>query len=384
MSSASRIVGNTRVYYLSKFGWIGITITSIFLSWQIYGLSFVDILLLQGIFGLFMLFFEFPSGIIADIGKRKDIVSSGYIMIAIGSLIYGFADNFTEFVIAEAFFALGLSFISGSDSANLWDTFLEDDNEIGAKKTIAKGRTINILSAAVMISIGGLLSSINLILPFYICAMANIILAILWYSAYEPERIKQESKNTVIKDTVKLLHNNIFLSTLFAYLILSTVLRILFWAYIPKMQRINLSVEFFGIIIGLGGLVAGSVSAYLSRKPNYSVKVNIISYISAFIGTLLFVTHNTLIAFIIALVMQQIARGIISVDNIFKINEVASSDIRASAISMNSSIGSIFYLIFTFSFSIFELSFDQTLIVNLLILIVFYIIMLLLKINSSE
>ncbi|MCY3414118.1 MAG: MFS transporter [Candidatus Heimdallarchaeota archaeon] len=367
---------NTGIYYFSKIGWLALYVTAVVLTWQLYGLSFSQILLLQGLFGLFMFILEFPSGVLADITSRKNVVAFGHLCIAFGTLLYATATSFGNFLLAEATLAMGLASISGSDTANIWDTYLEYNEEATAKKIIARGRSINIITAAILISLGGFASQIYLALPFHIVAVISAINALLWFSAHEPLRVKKDTGNETMRETLYLLNNPKFLEALFGMGIISISLRIAFWAYIPQMQRIELEELYFGVYIGVGASIAGLTSWLISTRGRYSNTLLYLAYIASFIGILFFTLNMTFIIFILALALQQFARGVLSVVVIIQTNEVSGSDVRASAVSLISSLGSIMYLLFTVSIDLFHLSFDTTMRVNVGTISIILIILL--------
>ncbi len=93
------------------------------------GLSMQQIFLLQGCFGLVMACFEFPSGYIADrLGYRTSLLAAAVLNL-VGWSIYLFADSFLALLLAEAVLGIGMSLISGTDAALMYESLLETDRE---------------------------------------------------------------------------------------------------------------------------------------------------------------------------------------------------------------------------------------------------------------
>lgn len=93
------------------------------------GLDMAEILLLQGLFGLSMAVFEFPSGYIADrVGYRRTLISASVVSVA-GWLVYSVADTLGTVLLAEVLLGLSLSLVSGCDSALLYESLLETGDE---------------------------------------------------------------------------------------------------------------------------------------------------------------------------------------------------------------------------------------------------------------
>ncbi|WP_176761027.1 MFS transporter [Desulforhopalus singaporensis] len=81
-----------------------------------------DIYLLQAIYSVSVAVMEIPSGYLADIVGRKKTLILGAILGTAGFVIYSFSHGFTGFLTAEIILGLGGSFISGADSAMLFDS----------------------------------------------------------------------------------------------------------------------------------------------------------------------------------------------------------------------------------------------------------------------
>lgn len=86
------------------------------------GLADYDLLILQSIYSFSVAFMEIPSGYFADVIGRKKTLLIGSILGTIGFAIYASTSGFIFFLLAELILGLGQSFISGADSALLFDT----------------------------------------------------------------------------------------------------------------------------------------------------------------------------------------------------------------------------------------------------------------------
>lgn len=93
------------------------------------GMSLTEIMLLQGFFGFILALFEFPSGYLADrIGYRRSlVVASGFFVLAWTT--YVFATSIPHAILAELAMGVGMSLVSGSDSAMLYESLLATDRE---------------------------------------------------------------------------------------------------------------------------------------------------------------------------------------------------------------------------------------------------------------
>jgi MFS family permease len=93
------------------------------------GLSLTQILLLQGILSVVMVVMEYPSGYISDrIGYRVSLTLAALLGM-VGWGIYTMAATFTHVMAAEILLGISLAFISGSDSALLYESLKADGAE---------------------------------------------------------------------------------------------------------------------------------------------------------------------------------------------------------------------------------------------------------------
>ncbi len=110
---------------LSK--WLMLIMPVITLFYNSNGLKEFDIYLLQAIYSLSVAILEIPSGYAADLIGRKKTILYGTILAAVGYLIYSLNSSFYGFLIAEIVLGIGGSFVSGADSALLFDTLNQAD-----------------------------------------------------------------------------------------------------------------------------------------------------------------------------------------------------------------------------------------------------------------
>ena len=86
------------------------------------GLNQTQIQILQSWFMFWVFIFEVPTGIVGDLKGTKFSVILGTILIGIGRIVYILYPHLFLFLLAEFTIALGMAFISGSNSAWLYDT----------------------------------------------------------------------------------------------------------------------------------------------------------------------------------------------------------------------------------------------------------------------
>jgi MFS family permease len=93
------------------------------------GLSLSEILLLQAIFSAATLVMEYPSGYLSDrIGYRFTLHLASLLGI-VGWTVYTFADSFNGVLLAEMLLGISYAFISGADSALLYESLRQSGRE---------------------------------------------------------------------------------------------------------------------------------------------------------------------------------------------------------------------------------------------------------------
>ena len=114
----------------------------IVLFFQENGLSLQEVMILQGSYSMMVALMEIPSGYIADLFGRKKTLVLGTLFCFLGLHCLAFPLIFGSFFIAELLLGVGNSFISGSDSALLYDSLLE--SEQSEEYTRIEGKTYSI------------------------------------------------------------------------------------------------------------------------------------------------------------------------------------------------------------------------------------------------
>jgi MFS family permease len=131
------------------------------------GLSLTDIMVLQAIFGVSVVAFEFPTGYVADrIGYRQSLLAGGFFWV-IGWTLYALATTFPGVVLAEVVLGIGMAFISGADSALLFVSLEAGGKATHYRQWEGRVRAASQASEALSSSVGGWMYTIAPRLPFW-------------------------------------------------------------------------------------------------------------------------------------------------------------------------------------------------------------------------
>ena len=158
------------------------------------GLNLTEVGLLEGVAWTITAFLEVPTGAIADRWGRKA-------SIALGASLYGLA---MFLILAEALspaFLLGYAlwnsstaFVSGADSALLYDSLKADGRAAEAAKQSGRYAAINQASQGVASLVGAAIATIDINLCFAICGFLGFAAACLVLTIHEPPRTTEDGE----------------------------------------------------------------------------------------------------------------------------------------------------------------------------------------------
>jgi MFS family permease len=159
------------------------------------GMSMTEIMLVQGGFGLAMALFEFPSGYLADrIGYRRTLVIAA-ILNTIGWSLYSRAEGIGGVILGEVVLGIGLSLISGSDQALLYESLKETDRESKYGQWNGRVRFWGQLGEGSAALVAGVLFAHWSRLPFVVEAIVWIVNLYVAWRLVEPRRHRPSVEN---------------------------------------------------------------------------------------------------------------------------------------------------------------------------------------------
>jgi len=309
------------------------------LFYQENGLGMKDVLLLQGIYSVAIVSLEIPSGYFADVWGRKSTLIIGSFLGVIGFTIYSFTYGFWGFLIAELTLGIGQSFISGSDSALLYDTLKEEQREDEYVKIEGRVLSIGNFAETLAAVIGGFLAEISLRTPF----IAQIFIAMIAIPAaiglIEPKSIiNKKDKWKAIIDTLRLtiLKNKEMQFLIILTAFIGTATLTMAWFIQPYLKDIlKLSISEIGIALAILNLTVGltSLIAYKIESRIGKNKTLIFIILSITSSYLFMGFFNHWLVFI-SIFLFYFTRGIATPVLKDYINRISTSDIRATVLSV--------------------------------------------------
>ena len=233
------------------------------------GLSLTQIMVLQAIFGLASVVFEFPSGYLADRVGYRTALLAGAALWTLGWTIYAIATTFGEIALGEIVLGAATAFVSGADSALLFSS-LAAANDVGAyTRWEGRARAAGQACEAGSSAVGGWLYALTPRLPFWLQVPNALATVALVATMRQPPRARVTVATShfarmwhVVRTTLRhrRLRSAIQLSVTLG---LSTFTMV--WLIQPWMQRRGIPVAWFGPIWAAAHLWLATVSLASAR-----------------------------------------------------------------------------------------------------------------------
>lgn len=338
--------------YLIKISkWFMLTQPILMLYFKDTGLTTEEAFKLKAIYSAAIVLLELPSGYFADVLGRRLTLIIGAICGTLGFLFYSLGNGFWFFLAAEITLGIGQSFISGADSAMMYDSLLATGRE--KKFTLFEGRTTAIgnFAEAGSAILGGVIADISIRYPFYIQTGIAFIAVPAALLLIEPKFDHQSEIKRGFKDILRILRtsvshpmlrNSIFFSSF-------TGLGTLTMAWIVQLyleEGLHFSYGWIGISTATLNLIVALFAAlafYLSRKiNNKSLQLGILFFIPA--GFFLTGILNSYVSLVV-LVLFYIVRGVATPVLKNYINIHATSTDRATIFSVRSLVIRIMFVL---------------------------------------
>ncbi len=155
---------------------------------QNIGMSMTEILSVQALFGLVMALFEFPSGYLADrIGYRRTLIVSS-VLGCCGWSLYTQASDITGVISAEAILGISVAMASGCDSALLYASLTDMNEESTFARWIGRVRFVGQGAEGSAALVAGALFIWAPWAPFAAQAMASLCGLFISIALREPTR----------------------------------------------------------------------------------------------------------------------------------------------------------------------------------------------------
>lgn len=136
------------------------------------------------------LILEIPTGAIADLIGKKTTLQISSLLITCGIFTQALGQDIWTLFWGNIIFFIGMSFYSGAADALLYDTLNEKKQIADYEKTLAASRSFGQIGFIIAVIAGGLLSTINIRIPWLVWGAFHFIGFISTFWLYEPKTKK--------------------------------------------------------------------------------------------------------------------------------------------------------------------------------------------------
>lgn len=343
---------NVTLFYISKF----LTSFRFYIPiWIIFGSKFLTISE-QGYLEAFTfavgVLMELPSGAMADLVGRKLSTIIGWALLVISHLGMGFSVLPIHYIIASLFGGLGSAFISGADTALIYDTLKEAGQEKDFSKIQSLGQVYARLAIIFASFTGGMLYEKSQTFPFIGMALTEILGIITMFFMYEPAldtvKFSLNSYISQIKQGLQEINKTKYVRYLSIYYALVgglTMSSLLFFNYSYALQ-LGLNENAQSILFGFSGVLKALIVIFVARKINSIKKETVFILFPALM--IIFYTFSAFTGIILAIgiiLATEIIAAARSVVLDQYVNDKFSSKVRATALSTLNMAISLIYLI---------------------------------------
>lgn len=344
------VEGNIWKFYIIKaLNWFLLVMPIIVLFYQENGLSMRDLLLLQSVFSIAIISFEVPSGYFSDVFGRRTTLIIGTIIGFIGYLVFSLSYGFWGFLIAEVIMGLGSSFLSGTDSALIYDSLAQLKKKKDYKKIEGRIASIGNFSEGIAALVGGSLALISLRMPLYVQTGVLLFTIPLAFSIVEPVRNKLKNKLGAFRGILKIvrysMHDHKEIKWLIVYSsVIGCATLTAAWMAQPYFKLVGLPLVFFGVLwaalqFSVGGfaLIAYKFEELFGKKKSLIILIILVG-----IGYICLSLINSLWG-IVFIFLLYFVRGINMPIVKDYLNNVITSEIRATVLSVRFLIGRLIF-----------------------------------------
>jgi MFS family permease len=331
-----------RLYIIKLSKWLMLTMPIVFLFYKENGLVTRDLFLLKAIYSFAIVLFEVPSGYFGDIFGRKCSLVLGSVLGFVGFALYCVSTGFWGFLICEVTLGIGMSFISGSDSALLYDTLQAAKKEKDYLKI--EGRLISAgnFAEAVAAPLGVLIAVMGLRTPFYFQTVIAFIAIPAALTLIEPGQGRRGQSGfqeifKIVRFAMK--EHRGLQSTILYSSVIGTATLTMAWFVQPYFVFLSLPLVFYGVVIPLLNLTTGFVSMQAYRVEKWLGREATILFIALGIASgyfLLGISRG--LGALAFLFLFYIIRGLATPILKNQINEITPSSIRATVLSIRNLI----------------------------------------------
>ena len=387
------IQGNILRLYIMKIAkWFMLTMPILMLFYKDLGLTNEQAFRLKAVYSIAVVLFEVPSGYIADVLGRRATMILGSVLGTLGFAFYTVGNGFIWFFMAEVTLGIGMSFISGADSALLYDSLKHNQLQNKYLRYEGINTSIGNFSEALGGIVGGALAEISLRTPFFWQTGIAFLAIPAALTLVEPPvaRSRQKPGITDILQVIRyaLVTNRHLRWNLVYSSVIGAGTLTMAWVYQLQFHDLGFGEFEIGTTATVLNILLGVITLWAYRAEEY-LRPRTIIWVTTFIITGGFIAaglSQSPLWLFVTLGVFYAARGIASPVLKDYINRLTSSDIRATVLSIRSLIIRAFFALIApfFGWLSDVLSLKQALIIIGLVMMVLAGSVIVLFVKSVE
>jgi len=345
---------NLTLYYIHSAGRASLFFASIWIAYQELFLSFEQIAFFASIIQITIIIFELPTGVLADLISRKVSMALGVILMGLGYLAI-LANSYQMMFLYVFSYGLGISMLSGADSALLFDTLKEDGLEDDYPKYSSNAAFVFQITATIAILLGGYMYKYNIHLPYLARGFTIMLSAIPALFMTEPKidtytfSIKSYIKQT--KEGIREAFKNAYLAKLSLLSILIGSIAFMNHRFLAQklMLEIGMGIEYRAWATAVIKFTVAFLTVFLARKKKlinshtFLLFLPILMIISLI--PLRYISNPLTLLFLLGVA---IPAGTKSIFIGHFLNKEFTSKYRSTALSTINMINSLFYSVLVF------------------------------------
>lgn len=350
MSINSKLKRNIKISYIYNFMMQFNITTAVWVLYLSYkGMSLVEIGLLEAIFHITGLFFELPTGAIADIyGKRFSIIA-GRILSIVATILMIVSNSFWQFALAFVITAASYNMESGAGEALVYDSLKELGEEERYKRIWGSLSFLMSISQGFAILLGGILADVKFLYAYILGAILQLIALIISLGYTEPPVEKVKSEENAVISQLRISVTVLREKRLVGYLILlfaviSSLGATVFFYSQKYFEDISYTKTEIALIFAVSSLLSALSSKYAHKlekrlKPGGIMILIALLNVCALFG-LCFIGRFSITFFLVCSATEGLSYPIFS----DYINSRIPSEYRATLLSVNSLCYSLFMI----------------------------------------
>jgi MFS family permease len=300
-------------------------------------------------------FFEIPSGYVSDkIGHKQALVVSR-ILLLVSSISFFASENVAMLIIAAIAMSAGFAFNSGTGSAFMHETLseLKRDHEYSA--IMGKVSAIGFAVPVILTAIVPFLVSISYKIPFAIMAMVDCIGLLAILSLTKPKMSHahiEEVQASNFKQVMQEAFRTRYFTIAFFSGIVSAMLLSISAFRAPYQMYIGVPVIYFGIIVGVGRLLASLMLANSKRIEKHLTLTNFFRVEYILHSVIIFcigATQNVYLVTLLFIMSSAFHWGLNKIDEGYQLKIMGKTKFKATLLSVGAQIESFLSAIFGFA-----------------------------------